>query len=84
LRARQFQGSLQLVLNVQSNGRNGVIVLPDPAHPDDNAFRLNFKYFQRAEGIFRVPEHTRLRAVQVRVREHGSSQARATQSIDLS
>ena len=83
LRARQFQGSLQLVLNVQSNARNGMIVLPDPAHPDDNAFRLNFKYFQRAEGIFRVPEHTRLRAVQVRVLEHGSSQARATQSIDL-
>jgi hypothetical protein len=83
-RDRQFQGSLQLVLNVQANGHSGMILLPEPTQPESSAFKLNFKYFQRVEGTFRVPEQTRLRAVQVRILENGSSQARATQSLDLS
>jgi len=81
---RNFQGSLQLVVNVQVQGRNGMIMLPDPSQPENAAFRLNFKYFQRVEGTFRVPEQTRVQSVQVRVLENGTSQARATQSVDLS
>src|SRR3954468_16086546 len=83
-RERQFQGTLQFVVNVQSQGRNGMIVLPDPAQPENASFRLNFKYFQRVEGTFRVPAETRVQSVQVRVLENGTSQARATQSVDLS
>jgi hypothetical protein len=82
-RERQFQGTLQLVLNVQVLGRDGIIVLPDPA-AETAAFRLNFKYFQRVEGTFRVPADTRVRSVQARVLENGASQARAVQSVDLS
>ena len=82
-RDRQFQGALQLVLNVQAQGRNGMIVLPDPAQPENPAFRLNFKYFQRVEGTFRVPEQTQVKSVQVRVIEHGSNQPSATQSVNL-
>ena len=82
-RERQFQGSLQLVLNLQGDGHDGMMVLPDPAQSNSN-FRLNFKYFQRIEGTFWVPRQARLRAVQARVLENGSSQALATQSVDLS
>ena len=82
-RDRQFQGTLQLVLNVQAQGRNGMILLPDPSQPENPAFRLNFKYFQRVEGTFRVPEQTQVKSVQVRVIEHGSNQSSATQSVDL-
>ena len=80
---RQFQGSLQLVVSVQSQGGDGMIVIPDPAKPD-NAFRLSFKYFQRVEGTFRVPREVKVQSVQVRVLEQGTSQARAVQSVDLS
>ncbi len=82
-RDRQFQGSLQLVINMQNQGRNGMIVLPDPSQPQNPSFRLNFKYFQRVEGTFRVPELAKIRSVQVRVLEQGSNQASATQSVDL-
>ena len=82
-RDRQFQGSLQLVVNMQSQSRNGMIVIPDPSQPENPAFRLNFKYFQRVEGTFRVPEKTKIRSVQVRVMEQGNSQPSATQSVDL-
>jgi hypothetical protein len=83
-RDRLFQGSLQLVLNVQLPGRNGMIVLPDTAQPESSDFKLSFKYFQRVEGTFRLPDQARLRAVQARVFENGASQARATQNLDMS
>ncbi len=82
-RDRQFQGSLQLVINIQAQGRNGMIVIPEPSQPENPSFRLNFKYFQRVEGTFRVPEQAKIRSVQVRVIEQGSSQSSATQSVDL-
>ena len=82
-RDRQFQGSLQLVVNVQSQGRNGMIVLPDRSQAENNNFRLNFKYFQRVEGTFRVPDQSKIRSVQVRVMEQGSNHVSAEQSVDL-
>ena len=82
-RDHQFQGSLQLVINMQAQGRNGMIVLPDPSQPENPSFRLNFKYFQRVEGTFKMPELAKIRSVQVRVLEQGGSQASATQSVDL-
>ncbi len=82
-RERQFQGSLQLVLNLQNEGHDGMIILPDGTQHNSN-FTLNFKYFQRIEGTFRVPQQARLHAVQARVLENGSNQALATQSVDLS
>jgi uncharacterized protein DUF6776 len=82
-RDRHFQGSLQLVLNVQRQGRDAMIVLPEAAPADTSAFRLSFKYFQRVEGTFRVPQPGRLQSVQARVLESGSSQARASQNVEL-
>jgi DNA-binding protein YbaB len=83
-RERPFQGSLQLVLKLQGAGQGSMIVLPGTASADADSFRLNFKYFQRVEGTFRVPGSGRLQSVQVRVLESGANQARATQSVDLS
>ena len=83
-RDREFQGSLQLVVSVQENGRNGMIVLPDQASAGGSGYRLQFKYFQRMEGTFKVPPHAKVLSVQARVMEPGSDQARATQSFSLS
>lgn len=82
-RDRQFQGSMQLAVNVQSQGRNGMILVPDPSQPENSAFRLNFKYFQRIEGTFRVPDQAKVTSVQVRVTPQGASQPSATQKVDL-
>jgi hypothetical protein len=81
---RQFQGSIQLVVNVQTQGRSAMIVIPEDGRSESAAFKLNFKYFQRVEGTFRVPEKVKLQSVQVRVLEQGNSQARAVQMAELS
>jgi Family of unknown function (DUF6776) len=83
-RNRQFQGSLQLVVEVQQEGKDDIIIFPEPSEMDGPPFKLNFKYFHRIEGTFRVPAGARVRAVQARILENGSSEARASQNVNLS
>ena len=83
-RDREFQGSLQLVVEMQQGGRNGMIVLPDESPAAAPSFKLSFKFFHRVEGTFRVPPAAKVRAVRVRVLESGSNEPRASQSVDLS
>ena len=83
-RDREFQGSMQLVVSVRENGRDATIIIPDQASASDSAYRLQFKYFQRVEGTFRVGPRAKVLSVQARVLEHGSDQARASQSFSLS
>lgn len=83
-RDKPFQGSLQLVLNTRSQGRDGMILLPDKSAADSPAYKLNFKYFNRVESTFRLPRDVQLQSVQVRVFEAGSDQARAVQTVNPS
>lgn len=83
-RDKPFQGSMQLVVNTRSQGRDGMIVLPEKTAPDTLAFKLNFKYFHRVESTFRLPREVQVQSVQVRIFETGSDQARAVQTVNLS
>lgn len=83
-RDKPFQGSLQFVVNTREKGRDGMILLPEVTTSDNPAFRLNFKYFFRGEGILRVPAEAQVRSIQVRVFEAGSGQPRVVQSFSLS
>src|SRR6266702_4144538 len=49
----EFHGSLQLVVEMQQEGKDATIVIPDSAEIGSTAFKLNFKYFRRVEGTFR-------------------------------
>jgi hypothetical protein len=82
-RDREFQGSLQLVVSVRENGRDGMIIVPDQASAGSSTYKLQFKYFQRIEGSFKVPPKAKVLAVQARVIEPGSDQARVSQSFSL-
>jgi hypothetical protein len=82
-RDREFHGSLQLVVEVQRDGKDVILLFPDPAGAG-GALKLSFKYFHRAEGIFHIPSGARLKAVQARVMENGSNEARVSQTANLS
>jgi hypothetical protein len=82
---REFHGSLQLVVEMQQEGRDATIVIPETTESGGgNAFKLNFKYFRRVEGTFRVPAGAKVRTIQARILENGSSEARASQNVNLS
>ena len=80
---REFHGSLQLVVEMQQNGKDATIIFPDSSDVG-NAYKLNFKYFRRVEGTFRVPAEAKVRTIQARILESGSGEARASQNVNLS
>ena len=81
-RDKPFRGNLQLVVSLQQDGKDAIITLPEDGGTE--ADKINFTYVQRVEGTFRVAPAARVKRVQVRIFEGGSTQARATQSFNLS
>ena len=80
---RDFNGRLELVVNLTEDGRNAMMTFPEPGEAGAAAFRLAFKYFRRVEGTFRVNPKAKVENVQARIYENGSNQPRATSSVSL-
>jgi hypothetical protein len=82
-RGKDFQGRLELLVNLTESGRGAMIRVPGPGDPDSSAFRLNFKHFQRVEGIFRISPKAKVASVQVRVYEGAAGEAKVMRSVKL-
>lgn len=82
-RERDFNGRLELVVELADGGQNAMISFPEPGDASASEFRLAFKYFRRVEGTFRVNPKARVENVQVRIFETGSNQPRAIQTVGL-
>ncbi|PUA16415.1 DUF6776 family protein [Glaciimonas sp. PCH181] len=80
---RDFVGDFQVLVNAVVRGKNVVLTYPEQnANPTDKAgFRLDFKYYQRIDGMVTLPEGTTIKTLQVKVLEKG--QVRAQQSTHL-
>ena len=78
---RDFNGDLQLVLNLQQAGKAATINLPDAASAGsagDPQYRIGFRYYKRLEGTFRIPADASLKSLQARIFEHGTLRAQQT------
>ena len=82
-RSKEFQGRLQLVVDVLQGGQPQVLLLPRPKDKQD-PYLLVFKFYQRVEGTFTVPPETKVIRVQVRVLENGVEMPRSSQTVELS
>jgi hypothetical protein len=82
-RDHDFQGTLQLVVNTQQEGRRVVVTFPRAEEAHLPAYKLAFKYYQRVEGTFHVDPEAVVKSVQVRVFEQGSNQPRLMQTVNL-
>ena len=60
------------------------VQIPEDDPAAGPALRLKFKYYQRVEGRFRVPQGSRVTAVAVRAYESGQAVPRATRTLSLS
>lgn len=83
-RAKEFQGRLQFVLNLQQNDRKLVLVLPQEQDPNAKEYQLDFRFFQRIEGNLKIPPDAVVKSIQVRVFENGSNAPKLTQSVSIS
>ena len=50
----------------------------------DKAYKLNFRFYQRVEGTFRVDAGAVVKSMQVRVFENGSNAPKLTQAVNAS
>lgn len=83
-RAKEFNGRLQFVLNLQQDGRKVVLVLPPQSAQPAKEYQVSFKLFQRVEGMFRIAPDATVKALQVRVFEGNSDAPRLTHNVTLS
>ncbi|NBR29132.1 MAG: hypothetical protein EBT83_12085 [Betaproteobacteria bacterium] len=83
-RSKDFQGRLQFVVNLQQDGKKTVMTLPAEDDKEARGFKLNFRFYQRVEGTFRVTPGTVVKGMQVRVLEGDSKEPRLTQQANLS
>ncbi len=80
-RGKDYQGSLQFVVNLQQDDKKVVMVLPVEG---DKAFKLNFRFYQKVEGTFRAGAGAVVKSMQVRVFENGSNEPKLTQTVNAS
>ena len=83
-RAKEFNGRLQFVLNLQQDGRKVVLMLPPDPKQASREYQLSFKLFQRVEGMFRIAPDATVKGLQVRVFEGNSEVPKLTHNVTIS
>lgn len=82
-RAKEFNGSYQLVATVLENGQRSTRLFPQDVsgYPQ---FRLGFKYYHRVEQSLLLPPEVQVESVQVRIFEQGVREPKLRQNVNLS
>lgn len=83
-RVKEFQGTLQFVLNLEQGDRKFALTLPAEGDKNTKEYQVNFKFFHRVEGTFKVPPGAVVKSLQLRVFENGSVAPKLTQSVSVS
>lgn len=82
---KEFSGRLQFVLNLQQDGRKVTLMLPEADRAEAaKDFKVNFKLFQRVEGLFRIAPNATVKGLQVRVFEGNSETPKITHNVTIS
>jgi hypothetical protein len=80
-RPADFVGQMQLVVNAVQGSEKISLSLPqEGAAPE---YQLNFKSFQRVEGVFKTPPGAIVKSVQVRVFQKGLNAPKLVQSVNI-
>jgi hypothetical protein len=82
-RENDFKGRVQLVVNVIHNGAQESVVLPEADKDKTPGFDVNFKFYQRVEGRFKLAQGVKIKSVQVRVVELPSGQVKLARNFNL-
>lgn len=76
-----FSGNMELLLTTMQAGRSVIVVYPKATDSDRSAFNLQFRHYQRIEGILTVPDGAIARSLQVRILEKKQMRAQASANL---
>jgi len=82
-RSRKLANALQR-MNLQQGDRKFVLTLPAESEKDSKDYEVNFKFFQRVEGTFKVAPEAVVKSLQIRVFENGSIAPKLLQTVSVS
>jgi hypothetical protein len=82
-RKQDFKGRLQLVAHVVQGSDPRVITFPDANAAGAAAGALDFRFYQKVEGRFAIPEGTTLRSVEVRVLALPGGQVKLSRTVNF-
>jgi len=83
-RPADFLGHVQIVVSALQGAEKIVLALPPVADGKMREYQLNFKSFQRVEGVFKIAPGAVVKTVQVRVYQNGASAPKLTKSVNIS
>ena len=83
-RIKEFQGTLQFLVYLEQSDRKFVLTLPPEDQKNSREYQVNFKFFQRVDGTFKVAPRTTVKNLEVRVFENGVNAPKLTQTASVS
>lgn len=78
---KEFRGMLQLVATVQRGKEAAMIQFPAAGDPAADVYLVNFRYFRRMEGTFKVVPDAKVQRVEARLIQDGA--VKASQNVAL-
>ena len=80
-RKQDFKGKVQIVARIAKDGAPSTLTLPDPS-AGDAAGVVEFRFYQKMEGRFAIPEGATLKGVDVRVLAFPGGQVKMTRTVN--
>ena len=81
-RKQDFKGKLQLLARVEQKNVLSTITFPEPS-AGEVAGGVEFRFYQKVEGRFRIPEGSVLRSVDIRVLQSPGGQVKLSRTVNL-
>ncbi len=78
---KEFKGMIQLIATVQRGRETAMMQFPAVGDPASGEYQVNFRYFRRLEGTFKVAADARVQRVEARLVQDGV--VKASQSVAL-
>jgi len=78
---KEFKGMIQLIATVQRGKETAMMQFPAVGDPASGEYQVNFRYFRRLEGTFKVAADARVQRVEARLVQDGV--VKASQSVAL-
>lgn len=78
---KEFNGMIHLIATVQQGKDTVIMQFPAAGDPAASQYQVNFRYFRRLEGSFKVPAEDRVLRVEARLMQDGV--VKASQSVAL-
>lgn len=82
-RKQDFKGKIQVIVKVQAGTQQSTLSFPTDADLRLPGGTLEFRYYQKVDGRFKIPEGSQLKSVQVRVLGLPGYDVRSQRSVNF-